>query len=93
MPRWLRKPEHNMLDLVIYPPTCLERLGLWIRGEVVEIRLEEPECLFPLSAFRRFTPDIRGTHKQRSVHRFLAQVQNELLQCHRLIVNAYDKVA
>lgn len=37
-----------MLDFVVDPPTGLEGLCLWGRGEVVQISLEEPESLYRL---------------------------------------------
>jgi hypothetical protein len=39
------KAKDDVLDLVVYPATCLEGLGLGVRREVVEVGLEEPEGL------------------------------------------------
>ena len=30
-PKIVYKSENDVLNLVVYPPACLERLGLWIR--------------------------------------------------------------
>lgn len=37
--------EDDVLDLVVDPATGLEGLALRVSGEVVQVRLEEPECL------------------------------------------------
>ena len=41
----VRNAEYNVLHLVVYSSTGLECCGLGCRGEVVEVRLEEPEGL------------------------------------------------
>lgn len=59
----------------------------------MEIGLEEPEGLAKGSA--AFPPGARVlcTNEQGGCHGFLAQVQQKLLQCHRLIVDAYYEMA
>lgn len=101
--------EDDVLDLVVDPATGLEGLALGVRGEVVEVRLEDPECL----SARRAELALRGvawsglapkeaaprgrdgarTHQESGGHGLLAEVQQELLQCHGLIIDGDDNVA
>ncbi|MBE3042513.1 hypothetical protein IMZ48_08030 [Candidatus Bathyarchaeota archaeon] len=98
--------EDDVLDLVVDPAAGLEGLGLGVRGEVVEVGLEDPECLaashaelalrgagwLPEKPFQgEGGGDGARTNKKGGSHGVLAEVQQELLQCHRLIVDGdYD---
>lgn len=68
---------------------------LRVPGEVVEVCLEEPESLVKVSALAlAIMRGIRELSDQQSrVHRFLAQVEYELLQRHGLVVHADEEVA
>lgn len=44
-PLGLSRTKYDALDLVVYPPACLESVRIWGSGEVMEVGLKEPERL------------------------------------------------
>ena len=45
MPGMIGKPEDNVLYFVVDPVTCLEGIGLRVRGKIVQVGLQQPERL------------------------------------------------
>lgn len=84
--------KDDALDLVVYAAACLESVQVGGAGEVVEVRLEEPECLGALAWGRVCGVVRRRAHQQSAVDRLLAQVYYELLQGHRLVVDANEQM-
>lgn len=41
----VREPKDDVLDLVVDSATGLEGFALGVSGEIVEVSLEDPECL------------------------------------------------
>jgi hypothetical protein len=91
-PLRLRRAKDDALHLVVYPSTCLERARAGVAGQVVQVRLEEPKGLADmLAAGHQMTACT--AHQQRPIDRLLAQIYNELLQGHRLVIDADEEVA
>lgn len=77
--------EDDVLHLVIHSAACLERAGLGIQRQVVEVRLEQPEglehqgtCVSQIHP----TTTCNGSYQQSCSGGLFAKIQEKLLQCH-----------
>jgi hypothetical protein len=94
-PRGLGGAKHDALHAVVDAPARLEGNRVRGTGEVVQVRLEEPEGLRMHVSTHVGPSETRGraAHQQRAVHRLLAEVDYKLLQRHGLVVDADEQVA
>lgn len=63
-------PEDDALDLVVHAAACFERVRIGDGGEIVEVGLEEPECLWGLAGEQH--SEVLQAHQERAVDRLFA---------------------
>lgn len=85
--RGVGQAKDDVLDLVVHASTSLEGAGLRVGREVVQIGLEEPEGLESVRERASAGGGGEHTHQKRGRDRLLAEIEQELLEGHGLVVD------